>query len=577
MKQIEKYLISLEGYKNKCFGLFFVLLVIIVAFMVYFFQWGYVFQGHDTDFHILRLEALMEAMKDGRFPVYIDHDAIKGYGYPTRWFYPDAILIPFAILGNVTDAIYAYKTLLLVMTILCGVFMYITVIRIYKSTYVAVTGSLLYTFSFYRMQDLFERSALGEAVSFTFVPLVFLGLYEIIKGNYKRWYILALGFTLLIFTHVLSMFLTFLTLLLVIAVYYKPLWRDKKRIYYLLFSGVVTFVTSAYFLFPLMEQLLSNTFYFTVKPLFHTSDFAVDIRVMLLGLSIMNFFPNLNNTGAFWACLGILLGISLILRLFLREKSDTIKDVDTGVYIGLFYLIISLNIFPWGMYPFTKLNFICFPWRLYEFATYFFSIAGGYYSYRLFRSYKHRIFAILFIVAITLISLYTASFATKADFKAYNPYKYEKLADRFYSTGALEYVPHKVPSIKYMDARGDSIGLRYKETLVSNFSRSKGSISFDVDTRGKKESIELPLFYYKGYHAEIDGEKIPLKESKNGLLELTDVDHSGKIKILFSGTPIQRISPYVSLISLLVLIIYICWDYYHSKTKAAKKNKKGSV
>lgn len=561
MKPIEKDISPPKQKNPRFFWYFFIILFIMTTFMMFCFQPGnYLFTGHDTDFHFLRLNALMEALKDGRFPIYTDYEAVNGYGYPTKWFYPDAILIPFAFIGNFTDIITAYKILVFIITLLCGTFMYLAMQRIYKNAYISVVASLLYTFSFYRIQDLFERSALGEAISFTFIPIVFLGFYEIIKGNYKKWYILSIGMCLLIFSHVLSMLLTCLTLFIFLLIHYKALIQDKKRIYYLFLSAGATVLLSAYFLFPLLEQMSSNTFYYDTHPLFRIQNFTIDIPVILWGFSFINIFPN-QNKDIFLASVGLLLGISICLRIFIREKSPAIKSVDIGVIIGIFYVIASASVFPWESYPFNKLHIIRFPWRLYEFASYFFAIAGGYYSYILFKTIRLQGIFLFFITATTLFIMYNESNACKIKFPKYNPITFERNPSNFYSQGALEYIPSKIPSIDYMNTRGDSIHAIDKETKTSNFKRHKGIIELTIEPGRKEESLELPLFYYKGYTAKLDEKDIPVRESKNGLLEVSEISSAGRIEVSYSGTFIQKISPFITLISFGIMGFYLFLSY----------------
>lgn len=56
-------------------------------------------EGHDILFHYRKIDALIESIKNHSFPIYLDYTAFENYGYGTRWFYPDLMLIPFAYLA----------------------------------------------------------------------------------------------------------------------------------------------------------------------------------------------------------------------------------------------------------------------------------------------------------------------------------------------------------------------------------------------------------------------------------------------------------------------------------------------
>lgn len=562
---INKYLDSLEKSNTKQFWLFFAILVPMTIFMMECFHPGsYVFAGDDIQLHTLRIQALMNALSDGRFPVYMDYEAVLGYGYPTKWFYPDIMLIPFALLGNITGIPIAYKVMLISYTLLSGIFMYFGVKRIYKSYYVACIAALLYTFSFYRMQDLFERSALGESISMTFVPLAFWGLYEIIKGDYKKWYIISIGFSCLIFSHVIASLLTFITVVIFLFVYYKPMLKEKQRIYYLLLAGVATVFTTAYFLFPLLEQMSANTYYYTAKPIFNIHDRTIHPFILYWGVTSISFYPNADKN-LFLPGIGSLLFILVTLRIYIREKSQIMKGTDICVIIGIALLLACLPIFPWKVYPFKLLNVIQFPWRFFEIATYLFAIGAAYYSYRFVKTRRNRLIAATIILVGIMGTIYIESTNCLKKYNEQYHFTNEVSSDNLYCQGTLEYTPAKVPSYEYMEDRRDSVGTNYANTQVSKLTRNKGITCMEVKIEEKPESIEVPLFYYKGYSAKLNNKYRPISESKNGLVQISDIDESGEVCIEYTGTILQKISPIITIISILLMCVYI---YRNRKNKS---------
>jgi len=556
--RFEKYLNSLEKNGKRQFWLFLVILVLLTIYTMESFHPGdYVFVGHDLHLHILRFQALMEALSDGRFPIYIDYEAILGYGYPTKWFYPDVMLIPFALLGNITSLPFAYKMLLVTNTLLSGIFMYFGTKRIYKSYYVASIAGLLYTFSFYHIQDLFERSAMGETISMTFVPLVFWGLYEIIKGDYKKWYIISIGFACLIFSHVIATLLTFITVIIFLLIYAKSLIKEKERIYYLILAGLVTPFITAYFLFPLFEQMLSNSFFYMENIIFNVHDYTIIPIQLYRAVFGITFLPHDSNA-YFLPGLGSLLTILLCVRVFIREKSAALRSVDAGVLLGVVFILICLPIFPWKMFPFKLLNPIQFPWRFFQIITYLFAVGAAYYTYRLIKTNKNRFIFSIFVIIGIIATIYIESANCHKKYDKQYHFTFEINSGNIYCQGTLEYAPAKIPSREYMEERGDSIGTNYKETEISNFSRQKKGITcLDVKVQNKPETIEFPLLFYKGYSAKMDGHELPVSESKNGLLQVADVNESGKICVAYTGTLIQKVSPYISIVSVLLLSLYI--------------------
>lgn len=558
MNCINKVIDNIITSKRGIFWFFFVVLILLTSFMVY--SYTPLLPGHDFHFHQRRLQALMEAMANGNFfLIYLDHTAANGYGYFTKAFYPDIILVPFALIGNVTSIQFAYLSLIFVMTVLCGVFTYKMINDVHKSRHAALLGALLYTFCLYRLLDIYDRAAIGEAISFTFLPLVFLGLYHIIKGNYKKWYILAIGFSLMILTHLLSSVLTFITILIFLLIYNKSLREEPKRLGYLVLSAGITLLLSAYYLFPMFEQMLSNSFYYSVRDIMNKAeDTALGIHWVIWGM----FGGIVHPKQLFIPGIGLILTIAITLRLFVYGKSSQLRSVDILAIVGLVYVFAASSLFPWGYFPLNLLNFIQLPFRLYEFSSLFFAVAGGYYMAMLLKNNKRFAVGTLFITALIFISI--ASFSTHFKEMRQDQVVVEKaIAGNNYHLGGLEYLPNNVPSVGYIDQRGGAVKSSDGAILnVQNFTKNKGVTSFDF-TNNNVEVLELPLIYYKGYRATLNGADLSVSESINGLVQI-DINSTGHIESYYAGTLVQKLSWFISLATVLFLVMYIC----------NKKNKK---
>lgn len=547
MKQLDLILEKIASDRKTQFWIFFIVLILMSAAMVYIYLPFY--PGHDSYFHFGRLQSLMDELKNGNIFIRPDYSVMEGYGYFTRAFYPDFILIPFAFIGNLTSLEFAYNFMIFTMTVLCGLFTYMMINRIYKSTYAAAMGALLFAFAMYRLLDIYHRGALAEASSFTFVPLSFWGLYEIIKGDYRKWYILTIAFSLLILTHLLSSVLMFITLLILLAVYYKSLIKEPKRIKYLLFSGIATLPIVAYYLFPMLEQMISNTYYYDVNPLTSIKENILGTYAIIWGLFSGAVYPE----RAFIPGTGLILTCMIVLRLFVYEKSTLLRSVDIGVLIGFIYIFASSYLFPWGVFPFNKLSFIQMPWRLYEFSSFFFAVAGAYYLSRILKSNRRlllsggMICALIMVVMINDAKMYQDVRSTVDIVK-------EKSASNNYHLIGIEYLPEKVPSVEFIAERGDSIEIT-GNTSISGYARRDGVVNLNIKAN-TPVSLELPLIYYKGYTAKLNNEKLSVTESKNGLVQIP-VDKSGIIEIYYGGTIIQKIGWIITVISIIALLIYI--------------------
>ncbi|MBK5719684.1 hypothetical protein JGH11_02235 [Dysgonomonas sp. Marseille-P4677] len=554
---------SLDNIKNRKYDyyIFLVVLFVLSLFMVCLSGPVSEYAGHDYFFNIRRFDVLIQALQDRTYPIYIDYKALEGYGYFTKGFYPDLIILPFAVLGIFIGTISAYNAMIFVMTFLCGLFTYKAVNVIFKESFVASISAILYTFSAYHLFDWYNRAALGESLSFTFLPIAFLGLYHIIKGNYKKWYILTIGYSLLIYTHLLSSVLTFITLFLIVILCYRPLLKEPRRIVYLLLAAIITLPIVGSYIFPMLEQMMSNTFYYSIKENI-TGQTKLSFTDLGWGFLSGIAYPKTQNM----AGTGPLIIILVSLRLFVKDKKPPMRIADFCILIGVLLLIMSSGIFPWGRLP---LGFIQFPWRLYEFIIFFLAIGGAYYLSVILKDRRQYIIAsagiILFTLAVFFVNnnnyKYWQSLA-----KSEAPHWFTGIAsvDNEYYLGGLEYLPVKVPSHNYIHERGDSIGAQYIGTKVSDIFRKGKAISFDIKVTDI-DIIELPLVYYKGYKAYLNRKEVLVEESEKGLVQIP-VHESGKVSVFYVGTILQEVSWYISIISILALIVYICFDKRRKKT-----------
>lgn len=564
MKQLNNLIESIANNKKSHFWIFLAVLSVLSLVMLLCFD--PVYRGDDFYFHFRRMSALTDSFRDGTFPAYIDYKSVEGYGYLSNPFYSDVILIPFAALSLLTGTLFAYNFMLLTMTILCGVLMYIAIRTIYKNTFAAAISGILFSFCNYRLFDIYPRGALGEALAFTFFPLVLLGLYHIIAGDYKRkWYVLVIAFTLMIYTHVLSSVLTFATTILFLIIYNKPLRKEPKRILYLVLSGVVTLPLVAYFLLPLLEQMASNQFYYQSEAWADPTLYSTSIYWLLLGMTEGLTQPE----QFFLPKIGLFVSLGLVFRLFIHGKSKQLKSIDAFVIVGLVYLFITSNLFPWNKFPFSELKLIQFPWRLFAFVSFFFAIAGGHYLSQTVKTNKRKFVAFGGIIVFALLVIAGDAQNYK---RVFYPERQALEAPNLvnnYLGGGREYLPSKTAA-EALEMRGEKVIADSDNTQISNFTRNGRFTSFDVTTTGS-DKLELPLIYYKGYKVTLDNKDLPISESDKGLIQVP-IDQSGRVEAYYKGTAIQYVSFAITMISILVLCFYLCIAEKRRKRTIAHKN-----
>ena len=117
----------------------------------------------------------------------------NGFGYSWNLFYGPLSSFLIVLLNFITNnIIIAYKLLVFLGMFFSGFTMYCFLKKLAFDKNIGVLGAILYITMPYHLTDLYVRNALGEFLSYIFVPLVFLGLYNLFNKEKKDW-LLVIG------------------------------------------------------------------------------------------------------------------------------------------------------------------------------------------------------------------------------------------------------------------------------------------------------------------------------------------------------------------------------------------------
>lgn len=119
----------------------------------------------------------------------------NGFGYSWDLFYgplsTTLILITRLISGTFINS---YKLVLFIGILISGITMYKFVSNLTKNEITGTIAGVLYMTMPYHLNDMYIRNALGEFLSYIFIPLVFLGMYKLFSKEKGEW-ILTVGAT----------------------------------------------------------------------------------------------------------------------------------------------------------------------------------------------------------------------------------------------------------------------------------------------------------------------------------------------------------------------------------------------
>lgn len=121
-------------------------------------------------------------------------------------FYPPLVTyIPY-ILGLIAGTFMrGLKIFAMLTMVFSGIFMYNFINEVTKKKEIALFSAILYIIFPYRIECLFNRYAIGEFTAFVFIPIVFQGLYNLLNGDKKRHFYIAIRCNRLI-THTYNIY-----------------------------------------------------------------------------------------------------------------------------------------------------------------------------------------------------------------------------------------------------------------------------------------------------------------------------------------------------------------------------------
>ncbi|MBP3920621.1 MAG: YfhO family protein [Bacilli bacterium] len=530
----------IESKKNTIIFIF--ILALISSIPVFIFPG--IKKGHDTYFHLSRICALSDNIKNLNFFSGIYPGYFNGYGYANGIFYPDIFLYFPALLKTIgIDTVTSYKIFLILINILSISSIYISIKGISKNKYASILGSIIYAFTSYRLVDMYERGALGETLAFIFIPIIIYGIYELLYRDYKKNYLLVIGMSGLILSHIVSTYMVCILLVILCLLNIKKLLKEKKRIIYILISALITLLITSYFIFPMLEQMTSGNFYYNNTS--NNKDFVLASRTVPIYQLILEI-PNLRNvlTNKYWIPSGI--GIVFVYLIYSKIKHKNIKDkfINDSFILGIFFLFMTTSLFPWNLNVIKKtLYMIQFPWRFYLLTTILITIAGSILISKISESKKF-LRNISFISLISLVSMIVISAI---------PPKILNVVE--YDASYAEYLPIEVDR-NYIKNRGEVITSNNK--VEHTFTKKGTTMNIKFKNKGKETYLELPLIYYKGYEANINNDNLSVFKTQHGFVGINiDNIKSGSINISYKGTSLSKITKLVSMISIIIFTIYV--------------------
>lgn len=558
---------------------FFFLLLIFVASTYYFFQRGF-FLIHDYTVGAKIVE-MASGLKSLEWPVRWSAELGYGFGMPLFNFYAPLPYFLGAILYLFGFSLVAsIKLLYLLLTLL-------TLIGAFKLGKrlsgnwggIILAGAL--TLAPYRALNIFVRGALSEVFAMAFFPWVILALYQIIDSNgnennklFKAYLLLFVSLAAIILSHNLSA-LMFIPLAFLWAIFIAK----RKQLWSIIKVFALSFFATAFYTLPsFLEKNLTKidtivTGYF-------------DYRLHFL--YIRQFFQDnwgyggssygANDDISFFLGYGQLLALFLLCIIFLTQLFKAFKNHDLKKFfirykilflagsITLFCLFLSIGRSLVFWETLNVLSFIQFPWRWLGSASFFLAMFLAIGSGLLKRDIWQK---------ITLCFLFLMFFFNAQFFKGRETLSNSELyyySDRqLISSEMSKTLPDYIPKQMADEAVLQDYNKKYPEASVWLNQNSNDNLIFKSQLlKSKNQSqewkislSEISLINFKianftGWTAYVDNIKTPIIENqKLGSIQLLMPAGEHFVSLRFQENNLRLISDYISLISLLILILWL--------------------
>lgn len=531
----------------------------------------------DFTYHLTRIEGIKSGLASHQFPVYIYPYTNNGFGYASSLFYPDIfLLIPTLLYCLGIPIIVSYKVFIIIISFVTSYLSLLLFEHIFNNKFLATVSCLLYCFSDIRIALTYQASALGNIMGMMFIPLLYLSFYEYFIERKNNYLLIGISFTCMLLSHILSFAISVFIFGLFLLIDFIKNGFKKEKVICLIKSILLAIGLSAFFLFPMLEQMLSQKFWYqflgelTNKSMMDMNRYSVKDLFSCFALDLFYYGKSYSDH----RYIGTILSMgSLIFYLIDKIKyKNNNKKIDLIMVVLLCGEAVQLKYIP---IEFLKpLYTIQFLWRLDAFLV----PLAIYIMFSVIRKMDNNKtigYIILLLLFVNVFIEFNAINKVGSGIFNNNTTYQEtielgngsKLLSQtnninLYELVNGEYLPY-TNSYDYQNAN-TNIEFANEETAVFNFERVGTTITFSTDYNFS-DWIYMPLSWYKGYYyQELDNSGDAILEKECVYNEYTKrvglymSKGSRMYRVYYKGTVIQKVSLAFSTVSfgLLCFVVY---------------------
>lgn len=541
-------------------------------------QSGKITTGTDWLFHVSRVQQIYHNLKQGSFFTFIATDVFNQSGVGTFLFYPNIFLYPWAFFSFFLNPINSFYAWYFLLTFLSFTISYFSMKKFSNNNLImSVSFAFIYVCNNYRL--FVGTSVFGEFIASTFLPLCFLGFYELFFRNKKKWYLLSIGLSLIAYSHILSVVISIqlFVLILLIGIFWGRFHDFLGRWKELIKAIILTIVLTSFIIFPFLSDFIGKHIHAPYNLI--NIDFTPSFSMVLLN--------SLDNK------IGQSVGFFIIVILLIGWNFVAKNNTYMFIYVlGIVCLILSTRLFPWTSVNISIFKVIQLPYRYLEFTCLFLAIIGSLIIRTIFISLnvntvKRQTFCIISLVIIFLMAFEEAyidnprfypsekdnsvevlrkpseKYVTFPTTTLINKYNYQYIFDYRCPIGDTDYYTEKsfkhqksiLSQITYVNNKDEHI----KPVTAPN------KFIFNANLN-KKSDIDFPVIAYSNTRVKLDGIKKNYTLSKRGTPLLKNIN-PGKHSFVIEYIPNKIF--YLCLISAIagwiLILIKSLYNMYNSR------------
>ena len=544
---------------------------------------GNLINTHDGNYHLYRFATSISAFDDGQKFLQLDADQLQGFGQAPNLFYGPMlswlVLIVFKITSNLQISL---MFLMLVATIATTFGAYYASKKIFKSEKAGFFTSLIFTLEPFHVGELLTRGSFSEYLAFAFIPFIILAIYQIIfesKTDFRRIFMLAFSAFGIIMNHNLTAVLIAAMAALFVVFNIRKVFSKPKILFSLIFAGILAVGFSAIFILPFLEVRevgIYNIFNPDFQKWFYVNGSQVTPADAWLPTNM--FRPPAGHASVVFGLSPVLLVLTIGFLVFRKDiKNENYRRFSMmSIIISAIFVLFSTRIFAFIPAVQNFHSMLQFSQRMLIIQSVLLPFVAGYFIGEKLKN-KREIMITAAIASISYIHITTSAIEPGKVSLPMNVGVDYNLVDGI-SIAMGEYQPifPKVENVKDISAtaagyvkktiseKGRKADVISGSAKISGFEKKGSRMRLVVSENKNGAEIELPMFYYPGFKAVLNGKLVKTSYSnKNRMVSVKlNPGQNGALEVYYGISPATKIGSIVSGLSFLACGLFMVIKRY---------------